>query len=120
MFRAKCVAIRYAGLGLFRLLLPGPTSLFWLMGVVRIIFDGEESDGLRCRSLQKPPGSVWPWGTLSPRPPGIYRFELAPVGVGRAGRSGLPGLLGSQGSKSALGSLPSVAYPPLEQRECFP
>jgi hypothetical protein len=37
MFRAKCVAIRYAGLGLFRLLLLGPTSLFWLIGAVRII-----------------------------------------------------------------------------------
>ena len=33
---------------------------------------------------------------------------------------GRPALLLFAGSRPALGSLPNVAYPPLEQRECFP
>ena len=57
------------------------------------------------------------WGTLSPKPPGIFRFSLAPAeGSKPGGPDGPPGLLRFARLQSALGSLPSVALPSVEQK----
>ena len=56
------------------------------------------------------------WGTLSPKPPGIYRFFPCSRRVSKpGGPNGPPGLLRFARLQSALGSLPSVALPSVEQ-----
>ena len=61
------------------------------------------------------------WGTLSPKPPGIYGVLLAPA-EGEPGEvvRPRPVFCGSQGSSRRSGRIPALPYPPLEQRESFP
>jgi hypothetical protein len=60
------------------------------------------------------------WGTLSPRPPGIYRFVLAPSKGGQTGGP-LPArlhldLAGRKSPDRRSGRIPALPYPPLERR----
>ena len=64
-----------------------------------------------------------PWGTLSPRPPGIYRFVLAPARVWKGKKAGCcqPARpCRSQAPRSALGSHPCVALSPAGAKAVFP
>ena len=86
------------------------------------VFDGDafrDRDGVSCRSLRKPTAGIWPCGTLSPRPPGIYRLMLAPARRDKASRQAVagppdPNLAVRKPPDRRSGRIPALPYPPLE------